>query len=340
VLRSSTGDLCDDHDLVMLDLDGVVYIGPEAVPGAAEALDRAHRRGTRLAFVTNNAARPPDDVARHLRTLGVMAHASDVVTSAQAAARLVATRLPRKSRVLALGGPGVARALEDEGLVAVYAAEDQPAAVVTGYGPDLTWRQIMRAAVLVQGGLPWVACNADMTIPTEYGVGPGHGVLVEMFRSFTGVEPEIAGKPRRPLLDETIRRVGGERPLMVGDRLDTDIEGARAAGIPSLLVLTGVTGLAELVAARESLRPTYLSSTLDGLAQSHRAPEQEAGQWRLAGWVAEVVDGHLVVRGDGLVDDWWRVVAMAAWSSLDASGAVVEATGLQPGLPTGEPGAR
>jgi len=340
VLRSSTGDLCDDHDLVLLDLDGVVYIGREAVPGAADALDEARRRGTRLAFVTNNAARPPDDVARHLRSLGVVAKPTDVVTSAQAAARMVAARLPTESRVLALGGPGVARALEDEGLVAVFAAEDQPAAVVTGYGPDLTWRQIMRAAVLIQGGLPWVACNADWTIPTDYGVGPGHGVLVEMFRSFTGVEPEIAGKPRRPLIDETIRRVEGERPLMVGDRLDTDIEGALAAGIPSLLVLTGVTGLAELVAAPESVRPTYLSSTLDGLMQTHPVPAREADGWRLAGWAAAVVDRQLVVRGEGSVDDWWRVVVTTAWSSLDASGAVADTTGLQPGLPTGEPEAR
>ena len=340
MLRSSTGDLCDDHDLAMLDLDGVVYIGPEPVSGAAESLHRARARGMRLAFLTNNAARPPDEVARQLRALGVEAQPADVVTSAQAAAALLARRLPGGSRVLAHGGPGVTQALTAAGLLAVHDADDGPAAVVTGYGPELTWRQIMRAAVLIRAGLPWVACNADLTIPTEYGLGPGHGVLVEMFRQFAGVEPEIAGKPSRPLLDETIRRVRGDRPLMVGDRLDTDIEGAAAAGVPSLLVLTGVTGLAELVAAPEHLRPTYLAETLDGLTSTHLAPEKEGDRWRLAGWTAEVVGRVLTVRGAGPGDDWWRVVAVAAWAHLDATGSIVDIAGLQPGLPSVAAGER
>ena len=152
-------------------------------------------------------------------------------------------------------------------------------ALVTGYGPDVVWRDVMRAAVRVREGLPWIATNADMSIPTSYGVAPGHGVMVEMLSRFTGVEPEVAGKPHRPLLDEAVRRTGARSPLMVGDRLDTDIEGARAAGLDSLLVLTGVTDLALLVAAPPHQRPTYLSSTLAGLAQPHPEPE-----WRSAGF--------------------------------------------------------
>jgi glycerol 3-phosphatase-2 len=334
VLRSSADDLCQEYDLAMLDLDGVVYIGHAAVDGAAEALTAARARGLQLAFVTNNAARPPEEVARHLRSIGVPAISHDVVTSAQAAARLVASELPAGARVLALGGPGVAIALEQAGLVPVQEAGDGPAAVVTGYGPELTWRQIMRATVLIRDGLPWVACNTDQTIPTDYGVGPGHGVLVEMISGFSGVTPVVAGKPRRPLLDETIRRVGGDRPLMVGDRLDTDVEGAANAGIESLLVLTGVTGLAELVAAPPAQRPTYLSSNLAGLLQRHAAPMSDSAAWTMGGWQAVATDRRLRVFGEGSLDDWWRVVASAAWSWLDTRGGSVEHDDLRPGLPT------
>ena len=149
---------------------------------------------------------------------------------------------------------GCALALERAGLVPV-GADDDAVAICTGYGPDVRWSAIMRVAVRIRDGLPWVASNTDATFPAEFGVAPGHGVQVEMLRRFAGVDPVVAGKPERPLLDETVRRVGGERPLMVGDRLDTDIEGARRAGLDSLLVLTGVTGLADLVVAPRGAAP-------------------------------------------------------------------------------------
>jgi hypothetical protein len=210
-------------------------------------------------------------------------------------------------------------------------AEDEAVAVVSGYGPDVLWRDIMRIAVRVRDGLPWLASNADLTIPTEFGVAPGHGVLVETLARFTGVAPVVAGKPERPLLDETMRRVGGERPLMVGDRLDTDIEGARNAGVDSLLVMTGVTGIPELVSARPEQRPTYVSADLGGLLAPHAAPVAEGTGWTAAGWRAEVRDGRLGVVGDGSPDDWWRVVAEAGWAHLDATGTVADITAL--GIP-------
>ena len=332
MLRASTAALCADYDLAMLDLDGVVYVGREAVPGAADAVAETRLRGMHVAFVTNNAARPPAEVARHLRELGVPADADDVVTSAQAAASLVAEQVPAGARVLALAGPGVAVALVEAGLVPVHDADDGPAAVVTGYGPELTWRQIMRGAALIREGLPWVACNEDLTIPTDFGIGPGHGALVDLMRRFSGAEPRVAGKPQRPLLDETVRRVGGKRPLMVGDRLDTDIEGAANAGVDSLLVLTGVTGLAEVVSAPPRLRPTYLSSGLDGLLAVHAAPTRVGDEWRLGGWLAARTT-PLIVKGEGSVDDWWRVVAAVAWQVLDDTGRAIPTDELTPGLP-------
>lgn len=335
MLRPSPQDLCETYDLAMLDLDGVVYIGDHAVPGAAEAVQEVRRRGMHVAFVTNNASRPPRDVAAHLRELGIAADGGDVVTSSQAAARLVAGLVPTGARVLALGGPGVAEALVEAGLVPVHDADQRPSAVVSGYGPDLTWRVIMRAAVLIKDGLPWVAANADLTIPTSFGVAPGHGALVELLERFSGVRPTVAGKPQRPLLDETVTRVGGDHPLMVGDRLDTDIEGANAAGLDSLLVLTGVTGLAELAGAPAAMRPSYLAGDLAGLLHPHPAPTAAEGGWQCGGWLVNDADGRLRVEGSGAADDWWRAVASAAWAAYDASGTPVDVAGLEPGLPSG-----
>lgn len=331
MLGVSQAALCSAYDLAMLDLDGVVYIGSDAVPGAAEHLDQVRARGMRLAFVTNNAARPPEAVATHLRELGVSADAGDVVTSAQAAARVLVERLGEGARVVLLGAAGLAEALAEVGLVAVE-VDEEAEALVTGYGPEVLWRDIMRAAVRVRDGLWWVASNSDYTIPTPYGVAPGHGVLVETLSRFSGVTPVVAGKPQRPLLDETVRRAGGERPLMVGDRLDTDIEGATTAGVDSLLVLTGVTGLPELVAATPAERPTYLAADLGGLLRSHEAATRSGSGWELGGWRAEVTDGALVVAGDGGADDWWAVVACAAWAHVDADGSLPDTTHLVPPL--------
>jgi len=319
MLGASAEPLCDAYDLAMLDLDGVVYIDGEAVPGARESLELARKSGMRLAYITNNASRPARVVADHLRDLGLQASEDDVVTSSQAAARLLADRFGQGARIALLGAAGLETALRAAGLEPVPVDADAEA-LVSGYDPEAPWRNVMRAAVRIRDGLPWFATNTDMSFPTAYGSAPGHGVLVDMLRRFSGVDPVVAGKPQRPLLEETVRRVGGRRPLMVGDRLDTDIEGARNAEVDSLLVLTGVTGLAELVAATPGQRPTYVAPDLAGLNEPQPAPEGNGGSWRLGGWEARVGDGRVEVGGQGAAADWWRVVAAAAWEHLDRSG--------------------
>ncbi|GGR52684.1 HAD superfamily hydrolase (TIGR01450 family) [Nocardioides luteus] len=321
-LKGSDQALASAHDVAMLDLDGVVYIGRAAVPRAPESLAAAREAGLRLAFITNNAARPPQKVAANIRDLEIEATAEDVVTSAQAAARVLAERLEPGAKVVNLGAAGLSEPLEAAGLVPVAVDEDAEA-IVTGYNPELLWKDILRAAVRIKDGLFWVASNTDMTFPAAYGIAPGHGVLVDTLRRFANVEPVVAGKPSKPLLEETIRRTGAEHPLMVGDRLDTDIEGGRNMGIDTLLVLTGVTGLEEIVAAEPERRPTYISSDLGGLLETHQAPESDGTTARLGGWTAEVRDGELQVSGDGATDDWWRVVATSAWAHVDATGSVV-----------------
>lgn len=339
MLKASEVPLLEGYDLTMFDLDGVVYVSGRAIDGVAERLQRVRDAGVHLAFVTNNASRTPEKVAANLVKLGVAATAADVVTSAQAAARVIRDRFGAGSRVLLLGGAGLEAALAAEGLE-VTAEPGEAAAIVSGYGPDVLWKDIMRAATLIRDGLPYVASNTDLTIPTDYGLAPGHGVLVRTLSDFAGVEPIVAGKPARPLMDETIRRVGGDRPLMVGDRLDTDIEGAQAVGVDSLLVMTGVTHLAELVAATPELRPSYISPDLEGLFEAHPAPELDAEGARLGGWHARVDGGVLVVSGQGSDADWWRVVAVASWAALDATGTVVDATALEPPVTAAQDGRR
>ncbi len=267
-LGSTTRPLATAHDVALLDLDGVVYVGPHAVPHAAESLDRAlAEHGMRAGFVTNNASRPPAVVGAHLRELGVHADDADVVTSAQAGARVLVERLPRGSRVLAVGGPGVAWALEERGLVPVHSWDDDPLAVMQGFGPDVGWRELAEATLAVQQGRLWVATNRDATIPSPRGRVLGNGALVEAVRHATGVDPLVAGKPEPPLMVESVERMRAVRPLVVGDRLDTDIEGAARAGIPSLLVLTGVTDWHDLLGAPPEHRPTYLDHDLRALLE-------------------------------------------------------------------------
>ncbi len=329
MLGSSERPLQEAYDVAVLDLDGVVYVGAEAVPGAPEALNAAQAGGMHLAFVTNNAARPPEEIAAQLREFGVDAHDEDVVTSSQAAARLLSTQLAPGSKVYLIGGPGLEQALRERELEPVTEPEGDVAAVAQGYGPDMPWKRVVRGAVLLKQGLPWVASNTDMTFPTANGVGPGNGALVELLSRFSGREPQVAGKPKAPLFEETLTRVGGQHPLVVGDRLDTDIEGAVTMGWDSLLVLTGVTGLEELVGAAKDRRPTYVGRDLGALAEPQNPPEVTDDGVTLGGWTACVEAGGLRVEGDGSAGDWWRVVAVAAWRHLDDTGQPVETGDVQ-----------
>ncbi|MGY1667396.1 HAD-IIA family hydrolase [Geodermatophilus sp. SYSU D00696] len=313
-------------DVALLDLDGVVYVGPDAVPGVPAALAAARASGMRLGFVTNNAARPPDEVSRHLAELGVPATADEVITSSQAAASVVAALLGAGVRVLPVGGPGVAAALRAAGLTVVERAEDDPAAVVQGYGREVGWAQLSEAVVAVRRGARHVATNADATIPSPRGPLPGNGAMVGVVRGVTGVEPMVTGKPDPAMHAECVRRTGARRPLVVGDRLDTDIEGSHRAGAASLLVLSGVTDPALLLGAGPPHRPDLLAHDAGGLLTPHPPVVAEEGGWRCGGWAATADgDGTLVLRAvpdvagrdgasgdDGL--DGLRALCVASWS--------------------------
>jgi HAD superfamily hydrolase (TIGR01450 family) len=323
----SSAPLAQRHDTALLDLDGVVYVGDAAVDGAADALAAAAQRGMRLAYVTNNASRTPEAVADLLRRLGVPATADDIVTSAQAAAREVADRVPAGAKVLVVGGEGLRAALREHGLSPVDSADDAPAAVVQGFSPDVGWAQLTEGTLAVATGVPWVASNLDRTIPTARGRAPGNGTLVDVVATATGQRPDVvAGKPELPLHREAILRSGARDPIVVGDRLDTDIEGANRGGAASLLVLTGVSGVAELLAAPEARRPTYVALDLRGLLEPQPPVTSVEGGWRCRGWTAHVRAGVLQLAGDGGAEDALRAACVAVWARGD--GSAVDASAL------------
>jgi glycerol 3-phosphatase-2 len=310
--------LIDSYDAALFDLDGVVYLGPVAVPGAAVGIRALRERGTKVGFVTNNAARSPAVVASHLVDLGIEAGPADVVTSGQAAATLVLKRFGPGARVLMVGGEGVADALAEAGLVGVRSADDHPVAVVQGYGFDLTWAQLNEAAIAINRGAHWVATNTDLTRPTDRGLVPGNGAAVAAVRNAVQVDPEVAGKPFRPLLDDTVARLGATRPIFVGDRLDTDVVGAIAAGLDSLLVLSGSHGAVELLAAPPGTRPTHLGEDLRALLEPTRIVIEEDGAVRCGPAVARLVDGRIAIDGAAprRVDALWAT-AHLVWAAAD-----------------------
>jgi glycerol-1-phosphatase len=287
--RPSERPLSEVYDVALLDLDGVVYLSRAAVPGAPEALAEARHRGMRLAFVTNNASRSPSAIAAQLTGLGVPATSVEVITSAHAAAHLIADRLPPGAPVLVVGGIGLRIALRERGLRPVSTAADRPAAVVQGYGPDVGYPLLAEAGLAVRAGAWYVAANVDATMPTARGIQPGNGSLVQVIVTATGQKPVVAGKPEPPLHSEAVARTGARRPLVVGDRLDTDIEGAVRVGADSMLVLTGVTRPADAVLAPRHRRPTYLAHDLAGLLEPHPAVAAAEGSFRCGGWTARLV---------------------------------------------------
>ena len=302
--------LVDAYRGIVCDLDGVVRRGPVAVP---HAVGRLTALSVPVVYATNNASLTPDEVARQLCGLGLDVTAADVVTSSQAGAAYVAGTVPPGASVLAVGGPGVAAALTEVGLQAVTGTHDGVAAVLQGYGPQVSATDLAHAAYAIEGGARWVATNRDSTLPTQYGVAPGNGALVAAVAAATGTQPVAVGKPEPPLYELAVRRLGcpAGAALAIGDRLDTDIAGAAAAGIDSLWVLTGVDGLVSLAQAPGRPVPTFTATDLQALAlPPQRAVRQTDGSW-VCGPVRLEVDwsrASVTVAGlgqphDGLMDE-------------------------------------
>ncbi|WP_181776283.1 HAD-IIA family hydrolase [Amycolatopsis pittospori] len=299
------------YDAVLFDLDGTVYHGSKVVPGAPEALRALRDHGTAVRWVTNNASKAPAEVSAHLEALGLPADPAEVHTSSQAAAALLGERLPQGAVVLVVGTESLAAQIESAGLRTVREAGPDVAAVVQGHSPDNTWAALAEACLAIRAGALWVATNVDATLPTERGLLPGNGSMVAALRHATGVEPLVAGKPAPLLFTTAAKDAGAERALVVGDRLDTDIEGAVAAGIDALCVMTGVADAESLLKATPEERPRYLAEDLTGL--STRADLLEIGP--KDGWRVTAQGDVLEAEGEGDSLDLLRALCAVAWES-------------------------
>ncbi len=339
---STRGSLIEGFDGIVCDLDGVIYRGHDGIPHAVESLLSALSSGVRVVYATNNASRSPAEVAAHLDSLGLPGPGSRVVTSAQAGASYVAQRCPRGSRVLAVGGPGVSLALQEAGLLPVSAratsaqspsSGEPPVAVLQGYGAQVDWTDLAETAYAVQAGALWVATNIDSTLPTDKGVAPGNGALVGAVRQAVNVDPVVVGKPHTPLYELSVSVLGTsiEATLAIGDRLDTDIMGATAAGMDSLFVFGGVHGWADVVCAQQAARPRFVATDLRSLHLVYAEPFQDiqdASRWlcgEAQAWVS--ARGELVVSQTGALNERLRAALAALWHAGDARGRPMDPLG-------------
>ena len=322
MLLESTGPLGREYATLLVDLDGVVYRGQEPVPHAAELLAAHRADGGRALFVTNNASRAPAAVAQHLRELSVDAEPDDVVTSVQATAAVLSDEIrtgvvPAGAAALVVGSAALADALLDIGLRPVSTAAEGPAVVVQGFSPDIAWPLLAEAAYAIRAGARWFGTNADATLPTEQGLAPGNGSLIAALVTATNTRPMLMGKPERPLFDTALQLTGAERSttLVVGDRLDSDILGANNAELVSLLVLTGVSTVRDLLAAEGGLRPQYVAFDLRALREPQRPVHLDGHGAVCGGWTAAGDVGLSVsLAGDGEPTDALRAVVACAWS--------------------------
>ncbi len=281
----------DGVDAVLADLDGVVYAGRHAIMHAVESLNRTQLT-KRVGYITNNASRTDKQVGDHLRDLGLTLVTQDVVTSPQAATALLNTMVEPGSTILVIGGEGLRDEINKAGFVVTDSAEDNPAAVVQGFSPDLGWKHLAEASFALNArdehgellNTPWIATNMDWTIPVERGIAPGNGTMVSAVHLAVGRLPVVAGKPEVPIFEEAMRRFETKSVLFIGDRLDTDILGANRAGIPSAVVLTGIDRAKQLLAAPDGSRPTYILGDLRELHEPY--PESVTGK-----------NGSVTVRG-------------------------------------------
>jgi len=320
--------LAAGYDLVIFDLDGVVYLIDKPIPGAAEAVDRLRGEGTAVAYATNNASRRAADVAELLTGMGVTAAPDEVLTSAGASAAVLAERLPAGAPVLVVGADALRAEVRDAGLTPVTTLEEEPAAVVQGYGPEVGWRILAEAALAVRAGAIWVATNTDRTLPSPRGALPGNGSLVAVLRTALDREPDlVVGKPQPALFTTAASLSGATRPLAVGDRLDTDIQGAVGAGMDSLLVLTGVSTPADLLTAPAERRPTFVSADLSGLFRTLGEARVPLASAEGTGWEVSRDDDGITLSGSGDAVTALRLLCAATWDGVPVSG--IRSTSLE-----------
>lgn len=270
------------YDGLLCDLDGVVYAGSQPIPNAVDTLNTLIDRGIPVGFVTNNASKSATEVADRLVGLGVATDSKHVITSAQAVVDVLKRQYqPADGPVLVTGSDQLTALIQTAGFAVTAVAADAPQVVVQGFNPKLGWQDLAEASFAIQNGAGWLASNLDLTIPLAQGVAPGNGSLVNTVAQATGKQPELAaGKPAPTMFQTVADRFSMRQPLVVGDRLDTDVQGAVKAGFDGALVETGIHRRADLPAFRHISSPTWVLPDLSALL-ALPAPEHRGQHVRL-----------------------------------------------------------
>ncbi len=307
--------LIDNFDSLLLDLDGVVYRGRNSIAGAVESIQKAKELGKKVGYITNNASRTPEQIAQQLVDFGIPVFPGEIIGSAEAAAKLLASKLS-SGKVLVVGGEGLRTEVAKQGFEVVDSASDQPVAVLQGFSPEVGWPQLAEAALAIQAGAIWIATNQDWTLPLEKGIAPGNGTLVGAVHTAVGILPEFAGKPFRPIFEAALKQLDINNPLVIGDRLDTDIKGAIGAGLSSACVLTGIAGRRELLGARSDERPNFIIQDLRGLFEEYPTAQTGKESCRIEdSEVAIVGDKLLLASGNPASINTIRAATNLVWSS-------------------------
>jgi HAD superfamily hydrolase (TIGR01450 family) len=308
--------LVDQFDSVLFDLDGVVYLGSEAIPFAVETINKLSSEGVKVGYVTNNSSRRPEVIAEQLRSFGLRAEPGQIIGSARAGAKMLAERVPAGSKVLVVGGEGLRLEVESLGFEIVSRADESPAAVIQGFAPDVGWTHLAEAAFAIQRGALWLATNQDWTIPREGGIAPGNGTLVSAVHTAVGILPDFAGKPFAPIFQSALDQLGVTKPLFVGDRLDTDIRGAHNFGMASACVLSGVASRRELIGAREEDRPDFIITDLRDLLSEYQHPREVKRGLKLGEVQVELLGTKVLVsEGDPRSIEALKAATQLIWSS-------------------------
>lgn len=310
------GSIFDNYQTVLLDLDGVVYEGANAIDDSVESISKLKELGIPVGYVTNNSSRTLEAIANQLKGIGISVLESEIISSAKSGAELLGSLIPSGSRVLVVGGEGLRLATHEAGYEVVSSSDANPAAVIQGFSPEVGWNDLAEASFAIQRGAKWVATNQDWTIPREKGLAPGNGTLVSAVHTAVGQLPLVAGKPEPAIFETALRAFHSESAIYVGDRLDTDVLGANAAGIGSALVMTGVTTRKELLAAKPDSRPKYILQTLKDLLQDYQAPVKTKRGFALDDVETELLGQKvLVTQGEASSLAALKCACMLIWSS-------------------------
>jgi HAD superfamily hydrolase (TIGR01450 family) len=288
-----------EFDVLLADLDGVVYEGTRAISGAPEAISELSKAGVSIGYVTNNSSRRPEAIAEQLAGFGVIVSPEDIIGSGKTGVELLATLIPAGSKVLVVGGEGLRARVLEGGFEIAASSEDKPAGVIQGFAPDVSWKDLAEAAYSIQNGAKWVATNQDWTLPQEKGMAPGNGTLVSAVHTAVGELPLVAGKPEAAIFNSAVKHFQAKSPLFIGDRIDTDITGANRAGIASVLVMTGVSTRKEVLGIKAEGRPNFIIGSMAELLKPYDEPKKTKRGFSCKGVEVELLGNRVMVsQGD------------------------------------------